>query len=131
MLSRPIALSLQALCDESKPLSLSILQAVDGIFHVCRAFDDADVVHVEDRVDPVEGEWAWLPAWGRGGMEHGARLCTQCRASDPLGLQHLARAMPCPLPAHADLEIVHSELRAKDIERIQAAIESLKKLIPR
>lgn len=27
-----------------------------GIFHVCRAFDDADVVHVEDRVDPVEGE---------------------------------------------------------------------------
>jgi hypothetical protein len=29
---------------------------VDGIFHVCRAFDDADVVHVEDRVDPVEGE---------------------------------------------------------------------------
>jgi len=27
-----------------------------GIFHECRAFDDADVVHVEDRVDPVEGE---------------------------------------------------------------------------
>ncbi|KAL6770418.1 FAP204 [Auxenochlorella protothecoides x Auxenochlorella symbiontica] len=63
---------------------LSHIMAVDGIFHVCRAFDDADVVHVEDRVDPVE-----------------------------------------------DLEIVHSELRAKDIERIQGAIESLKKLIPR
>ena len=27
---------------------------MDGIFHVCRAFEDADVVHVEDRVDPVE-----------------------------------------------------------------------------
>lgn len=26
---------------------------MDGIFHVCRAFEDADVVHVEDRVDPV------------------------------------------------------------------------------
>lgn len=34
---------------------LSHIMAVDGIFHVCRAFDDADVVHVEDRVDPVEG----------------------------------------------------------------------------
>ena len=22
--------------------------------HVCRAFEDSDVVHVEDRVDPVE-----------------------------------------------------------------------------
>ncbi|KAL4858911.1 Obg-like ATPase 1 [Chlorella vulgaris] len=33
---------------------LSHISAVDGIFHVCRAFDDADVVHVEDRVDPVE-----------------------------------------------------------------------------
>lgn len=33
------------------------MQAVDGIFHVCRAFDDADVVHVEDRVDPVEGRY--------------------------------------------------------------------------
>ena len=36
---------------------LSHINAVDGIFHVCRAFDDADVVHVEDRVDPVEGGW--------------------------------------------------------------------------
>ena len=33
---------------------LSNIAAVDGIFHVCRAFEDADVVHVEDRVDPVE-----------------------------------------------------------------------------
>lgn len=32
---------------------LSHIQGVDGIFHVCRAFEDADVVHVEDRVDPV------------------------------------------------------------------------------
>ncbi len=33
---------------------LSHIQEVDGIMHVCRAFEDADVVHVEDRVDPVE-----------------------------------------------------------------------------
>ena len=33
---------------------LSHIQAVDGIFHVCRGFEDADVTHVEDRVDPVE-----------------------------------------------------------------------------
>ena len=32
---------------------LSHIAAVDGIFHVCRAFEDVDVVHVEDRVDPV------------------------------------------------------------------------------
>mmetsp|Transcript_11602 Transcript_11602/g.29978 ORF Transcript_11602/g.29978 Transcript_11602/m.29978 type:complete len:393 (-) Transcript_11602:1331-2509(-) len=33
---------------------LSNISAVDGIFHVLRAFDDSDVVHVEDRIDPVE-----------------------------------------------------------------------------
>jgi len=27
---------------------------VDGIFHVCRGFEDPEVTHVEDRVDPVE-----------------------------------------------------------------------------
>ena len=32
---------------------LSHISEVDGIFHVCRGFEDADVVHVEDRVDPV------------------------------------------------------------------------------
>lgn len=32
---------------------LSHIAAVDGIYHVCRAFEEADVVHVEDRVDPV------------------------------------------------------------------------------
>ena len=37
---------------------LSHIAAVDGIFHVCRAFEDADVIHVEDRVDPVGGETA-------------------------------------------------------------------------
>lgn len=63
---------------------LSHIAAVDGIFHVCRAFDDPDVVHVEDRVDPVE-----------------------------------------------DLDIIHAELRAKDIERCNNAIEAVKKLIPR
>ena len=30
------------------------VKAVDGIMHVMRAFEDADVIHVEDRVDPVE-----------------------------------------------------------------------------
>ncbi|KAL0482417.1 Obg-like ATPase [Acrasis kona] len=32
---------------------LSHIQAVDGIFHVVRAFENDDVVHVEDSVDPV------------------------------------------------------------------------------
>jgi len=33
---------------------LSHIRAVDGIFHVMRAFDDPDVIHVEDRVDPID-----------------------------------------------------------------------------
>ncbi|KNC96177.1 GTP-binding protein YchF [Spizellomyces punctatus DAOM BR117] len=32
---------------------LSHIQAVDGIYHVVRAFDNPDVVHVDDSVDPV------------------------------------------------------------------------------
>ncbi|KAI9007602.1 P-loop containing nucleoside triphosphate hydrolase protein [Hyaloraphidium curvatum] len=32
---------------------LSHIQAVDGYFHVVRAFDNSEVVHVDDTVDPV------------------------------------------------------------------------------
>ncbi|PRP77729.1 hypothetical protein PROFUN_00590 [Planoprotostelium fungivorum] len=32
---------------------LSHIRAVDGIYHVCRVFDDADVTHVEGEIDPV------------------------------------------------------------------------------
>ncbi|KAK4537970.1 hypothetical protein CDCA_CDCA15G3995 [Cyanidium caldarium] len=32
---------------------LSHIQAVDGLFHVCRAFDDDEVTHVEGAVDPI------------------------------------------------------------------------------
>lgn len=32
---------------------LSHIKEVDGIMHVMRSFDDPDVIHVEDRVDPV------------------------------------------------------------------------------
>eukprot|EP00924_Labyrinthula_sp_SR-Ha-C_P013405 maker-scaffold_5-snap-gene-1.61-mRNA-1 protein AED:0.02 eAED:0.02 QI:50/1/1/1/1/1/3/21/395 len=32
---------------------LSHIAAVDGIFHVCRAFDDKNISHVEESVDPV------------------------------------------------------------------------------
>lgn len=31
---------------------LSHISAVDGIFHVCRAFDNDDIIHVEGSVDP-------------------------------------------------------------------------------
>lgn len=55
---------------------LSNIAAVDGIFHVCRAFVDPDVTHVEDRVDPVD-----------------------------------------------DLDIIHAELRAKDIERVNNSLK--------
>lgn len=32
---------------------LSHISEVDGVFHMCRGFEDTEVVHVEDRVDPV------------------------------------------------------------------------------
>ena len=32
---------------------LSHIAAVDGIFHLVRAFDDDDVIHVGDSVDPI------------------------------------------------------------------------------
>lgn len=32
---------------------LSHIQAVDGIIHVMRAFEDPDIIHAEDKVDPV------------------------------------------------------------------------------
>jgi obg-like ATPase 1 len=102
------------------------LQAVDGIFHVCRAFDDADVVHVEDRVDPVEGA-------GR----LAAHRSTSCRraashAAAPAPAPRSPLRSPAPLPRRrADLEIIHAELRAKDLERCLQEVDALKKQIPR
>ncbi|KAI9294840.1 GTP-binding protein YchF [Neoconidiobolus thromboides FSU 785] len=61
---------------------LSHVRAVDAIFHVCRAFNDADVIHVEGELDPIR-----------------------------------------------DLEIIHEELRLKDIEFINKHIEGLKKAL--
>ncbi|KAI0059207.1 hypothetical protein BV25DRAFT_1962549 [Artomyces pyxidatus] len=59
---------------------LSHVRAVDGIFQVVRAFDDAEVIHVEGDVDPLR-----------------------------------------------DMEIIQTELRLKDIEWVQKALETLKK----
>lgn len=32
---------------------LSHIQAVDGLYHVVRAFDNPEVVHVDDSIDPI------------------------------------------------------------------------------
>ncbi|KAJ1900862.1 hypothetical protein LPJ66_001188 [Kickxella alabastrina] len=63
---------------------LSNISAVDGIFHVVRAFTDADVVHVEGEVDPAR-----------------------------------------------DLEIIHTELRLKDIAMLNKFIEINQRVIDR
>ncbi|KAK9806229.1 hypothetical protein WJX72_006384 [[Myrmecia] bisecta] len=63
---------------------LSHISQVDGIFHVCRGFDDPEVTHVEDRIDPV-----------------------------------------------ADLEIIHQELRLKDIERVSNIIKDIEAMVKR
>ncbi|KAF5359262.1 hypothetical protein D9756_003230 [Leucocoprinus leucothites] len=59
---------------------LSHVRAVDGIFQVVRAFDDAEVTHVEGDVNPVR-----------------------------------------------DMEIIQTELRLKDIEWVEKAIDNMKK----
>ncbi|KAJ6570249.1 P-loop containing nucleoside triphosphate hydrolase protein [Mycena vulgaris] len=59
---------------------LSHVRAVDGIFQMVRAFDDAEVIHVEGDVDPVR-----------------------------------------------DMSIIQTELRLKDIEWTEKALENLKK----
>lgn len=59
---------------------MSNVRAVDGIFQVVRAFDDAEIIHVEGDVDPVR-----------------------------------------------DMEIIQTELRLKDIEWVEKALENLKK----
>lgn len=53
---------------------------MDGIFQVIRAFDDAEVIHVEGDVDPLR-----------------------------------------------DMEIIQTELRLKDIEWVEKALDGLKK----
>ena len=63
---------------------LSHIQSVDAIFHLCRAFQDKNVSHVEESVDPVR-----------------------------------------------DLEIIHKELRLKDLEAANKYIEGNQKNINR
>lgn len=63
---------------------LSHIQAVDGIFHVCRAFGGDEVTHVEGNVEPVR-----------------------------------------------DLEIIHNELRLKDIAIVQAKVDGMRKNVER
>ena len=59
---------------------LANVRAVDGIFQVIRAFDDADIVHVEGDVDPTR-----------------------------------------------DMEIISTELRLKDIEWVEKALDNARK----
>lgn len=59
---------------------LSHVRAVDGIFQVVRAFDDAEVIHVEGEVNPIR-----------------------------------------------DMEVIQTELRLKDIEWVEKALDNLKK----
>lgn len=61
---------------------LSHVRAVDGIFQMVRAFDDAEVIHVDGDVDPVR-----------------------------------------------DMQTISTELRLKDIEWVEKAIEVLKKAV--
>lgn len=63
---------------------LANIRAVDAIYQVVRAFDDADIIHINDEVNP-----------------------------------------------YADLEIIHEELRLKDIEFANKHLEGIEKITKR
>jgi len=63
---------------------LSHIKACDGIFHMVRIFDEADIAHVEGNVDPIR-----------------------------------------------DIEIIHDELRLKDLELCKKVFEDLEKKVVR
>ncbi|RWS27312.1 GTP-binding protein-like protein [Leptotrombidium deliense] len=63
---------------------LSHIKACDALLHLCRAFDDDDVTHVEGEVDPIR-----------------------------------------------DLQIINDELRLKDIEYVNGAVEKLERTVLR
>lgn len=61
---------------------LSHIKAVDGIFHLVRLFENADVTHVEGSVDPLR-----------------------------------------------DLEIINTELRAKDLQFMESQVTAMEKVV--
>ncbi|CAF1217270.1 unnamed protein product [Adineta steineri] len=63
---------------------LSHIKACDGIFHMVRIFDEADIIHVEGNVDPIR-----------------------------------------------DIEIIHDELRLKDLELAKKVADDLEKKVVR
>ncbi|KAF6004313.1 Obg-like ATPase [Cyanidiococcus yangmingshanensis] len=88
---------------------LSNIQAVDGIYHMCRAFEDDEVIHVEGSLDPVRD----------------LRI-----VADELRFKDLERAQRALADAQARLaragQQAPKELRLED-ETLQKVIEILEK----
>ena len=62
---------------------LSHIQAVDGIYHVVRAFEDTEITHVDDTIDPVRDLETIQPSSSGGMSRHSPRvaagICTRVR----------------------------------------------------
>lgn len=69
---------------------LSHISAVDGIFHVCRAFDNDDIIHVEGSVDPCRCVCAGK--FGGGVRHPPGGSCGEARAGTRRYLRLLALA---------------------------------------
>ena len=79
---------------------LSNITAVDGIFHVLRTFEDADITHVEDRVDPVEDMHIIHAELRAKDLERCGKLIeARCRAKASCPAPALD--LPCTLKVHA------------------------------
>lgn len=82
---------------------------MDGIFHLVRAFENDEIVHVDDSVDPVRCVGGWVPP----------SFPSPLLVSRP-GL------MALPSFLHSDLETITGELCLKDLATIDRAIEAAK-----
>ena len=87
------------------PEFLSHIGQTDAIFHVTRAFDDADIEHVEGNVDPVRDL---------------AIISEELRLKD---LQQLARTIPA-LQAHLKKN-AKDKLKAEELEVLQKCNDML------
>lgn len=98
---------------------LSHIRAIDAIFQVVRAFDDAEIVHVEGIARPKHR--LPLPVVPLSSSPVFVLRVSVSRVTDVLG-----DVDPC-----RDLGIISDELRIKDMEFVEKHLEGLKKITGR
>lgn len=100
---------------------------MDGIFHLVRGFENDEIVHVDDSVDPVRYALCMvvrvsclLACWMVASLSYFKRLIEKSLSDDP---------NPTTVPIghqRSDLETITGELCLKDLATIERALEAAK-----